>query len=204
MEKVQMTNFQSNVYDDILSSYARKKKQAATSAAIANASDTSKNFALQPEMKNRGDIVPLDGTKDQVNFTEVTSFFDDIVHDPANSAHRAPIRNITASEARHLFTALRKAANHPLLLRVRYQDEKVMEKIAMTAYAEGRFGRQCDYRRVRDEIDKFSDFDIHQLCLEYPESLGQFQLDADVLYDSKKMQKLRELLPFLVVRESNI
>ena len=110
------------------------------------------------------------------------------------------VRELSNSEAAHLFTALRKAANHPLLLRVRYQDEEVMSKIAGIAYSRGRFGNQCDYQRVRDEIDNFSDFDLHQLCLEYPETLGHLQLDAEVLYDSQKMQKLKTMLPQLVVR----
>ena len=110
------------------------------------------------------------------------------------------VRELSNSEAAHLFTALRKAANHPLLLRVRYQDEEVMSKIAGIAYSRGRFGNQCDYQRVRDEIDNFSDFDLHQLCLEYPETLGHLQLDAEVLYDSQKMQKLKTMLPKLVVR----
>ena len=196
-----MTEYQSNVYDDILSSYAEKKKLAALNAAIATASEKFKIHVVRSGRKSGTKTLSIDENENQVIIPEVVDFFDDIVHEPPTDASKAPIREISASEARHLFTALRKAANHPLLLRVRYRDEIIMDKIAMTAYTEGRFGRQCDYKRVREEIDKFSDFDIHQLCLEYPESLGRFQLDADVLYDSKKMQKLRELLPFLVVQK---
>lgn len=43
------------------------------------------------------------------------------------------VRELSASEAKHLFTALRKAANHPLLLRIRYQDPVVMKKIAQVS-----------------------------------------------------------------------
>ena len=197
-----MTDFQSNVYDDILSSYAERKKLAAINAAIAKESDGFRSVAQILETECGGKSVPLEESVNKVKIPEVTNFFDDILQSPPSDTQKAPTREISASEARHLFTALRKAANHPLLLRVRYRDEKVLDKIAVTAHAEGRFGRQCDYRRVREEIDKFSDFDIHQLCLEYPESLGQYQLDADVLYDSKKMQKLRELLPYFVVRKT--
>ena len=197
-----MTNFQSNVYDDILSSYTERKKLAAINAAIAKDSDGFRSVAQIFGSEYGGESVPLEESVNQLKIPEVAIFSDDIPQSPPSVAQKAPIREISACEARHLFTALRKAANHPLLLRVRYRDEKVMDKIAVTAHAEGRFGRQCDYRRVRAEIDKFSDFDIHQLCLEYPESLGQYQLDADVLYDSKKMQKLRELLPYFVVRKT--
>lgn len=65
------------------------------------------------------------------------------------------------------------------------------------AYHQGHFGDQCDLKRVRDEIESMSDFDIHLLCLEYPESLAGYELDASVLYDSPKMHHLRDLLPQL-------
>jgi SNF2 family DNA or RNA helicase len=109
------------------------------------------------------------------------------------------MHSLSASEASNLFTALRKAANHPLLLRVRYRDAKTLEKIAMITHSMGHFGNQCDYQRVRDEIDNMSDFDIHQLCLEY-EALRSLQLDESALYDSPKMVLLRALLPQLQVR----
>jgi SNF2 family DNA or RNA helicase len=108
------------------------------------------------------------------------------------------MHSLSASEASNLFTALRKAANHPLLLRVRYRDAKTLEKIAMITHSMGHFGNQCDYQRVRDEIDNMSDFDIHQLCLEY-EALRSLQLDESALYDSPKMVLLRTLLPQLQV-----
>lgn len=111
------------------------------------------------------------------------------------------LREISASEAKHLFTALRKAANHPLLLRVRYQDDGVMDKIARVAHTRGYFGTQCDLVRVKEELESnFSDFDIHQLCSEYPQYLGDLMLSEDVLYDSPKMMKLREMVPPLLVR----
>ena len=43
-----------------------------------------------------------------------------------------------------------------------------------------------------------SDFDLHQLCLEY-EALHSLQLDASALYDSPKMRLLQTLLPQLQV-----
>ena len=111
---------------------------------------------------------------------------------------------LSATEAKHLFTTLRKAANHPLLLRVRYKDEAKMKKIADIAYSVAHFGTFADYKRVRDELDKFSDYDLHQLCVEYPDSLGHLQLPPEALYDSQKMQKLREMLPALAAEGHRI
>lgn len=103
------------------------------------------------------------------------------------------------SDINNLFTALRKAANHPLLLRVHYTEDETIDMVARVALANGHFGDQAGYDRVRAEICTFSDFDIHHLCLEYPSTLGHLQLKSEVLYDSVKMTVLKELLPSLVV-----
>lgn len=109
------------------------------------------------------------------------------------------MKGISASEAKHLFTALRKAANHPLLLRVRYNDNATIEKIASIAHAREHFGNQCDLSRVKQEIySSFSDFDIHQLCAEYGGPLASLELQEDALFDSPKMVALKELLPTLI------
>jgi len=105
---------------------------------------------------------------------------------------------MSSSEAKHLFTTLRKAANHPLLLRIRYSDTVVLDRIAQVAHNHGHFGQQCDVARVRQELDGFSDFDLHQLCAEYPKYLSSYTLPAEVLYDSPKMVQLKEMLPKLI------
>jgi SWI/SNF-related matrix-associated actin-dependent regulator 1 of chromatin subfamily A len=103
-----------------------------------------------------------------------------------------------ASEQNNIFTALRKVANHPLLLRVYYTDTVELDKIASVTLASGHFGDHCDYSKVRAEIDKMSDFEIHCLCLEH-NSLKSLTLDSEVLFDSPKMVALRAMLPQLVV-----
>jgi len=107
------------------------------------------------------------------------------------------LKNLSSTDAKHLFTALRKAANHPLLLRIHYQDETIFNKIANIVYDEGYFGFKVDFARAKAELETFSDFDIHQLCLQYEYQLGKYALDASVLYDSPKMEELRTLLPKL-------
>lgn len=109
------------------------------------------------------------------------------------------LKKMKTSDINNLFTALRKAANHPLMLRVHFSDEKVIDLLARVALGNSHFGEQADYAKVRAEIESFSDFDINRLCLDYPSSLGHLQLPANVLYDSVKMQFLKEKLPELVV-----
>lgn len=207
-----MTEFQTQVYDNILTGHVRRKEKMKLKAALAVAEEDLVNGSTKAKKKGKGNGNVLVNNDPSLEVGSSTSVVGSVAAtvipgdcqkekgEKGESDSEKVVRELSNSEAAHLFTALRKAANHPLLLRVRYQDEEVMSKIAGTAYSRGRFGNQCDYQRVRDEIDNFSDFDLHQLCLEYPETLGHLQLDAEVLYDSQKMQKLKTMLPKLVVR----
>ena len=84
----------------------------------------------------------------------------------------APLRELSASEANNLFTALRKAANHVLLLRIRYAAPALLDRIALIAYQREHFGTQCDMKMVLNELQTFSDFDLNQLCTQYETQLG--------------------------------
>jgi hypothetical protein len=86
------------------------------------------------------------------------------------------------------------------MLRVLFQSPAILDEIATVAHCSGHFGNQCDYKRARDEVERLSDFDLHQICLEYP-SLEKFSLDREALYNSPKMTLLQELLPKLVVSD---
>jgi hypothetical protein len=49
----------------------------------------------------------------------------------------------STKEANNVFSALRKAANHPLLLREHFNDPQKMELMANRLYASGYFGDTC-------------------------------------------------------------
>lgn len=131
-------------------------------------------------------------------------------------------------EARNVFHDFRKAANHPLLLR-RFYDEEKLPAIAGILQAAGHFGESCDQGMVQRELETMNDFDLDQLCHEYRKRLEKFTLDPDTLFQvqqhasdalptdtptptdlcarlgpvwwrvqSCKFQKLRELLPQLL------
>ena len=102
----------------------------------------------------------------------------------------------TTSEARNIFTQLRKAANHPLLLRYKFDDAEVMLRVAKKLTACGHFGKSATLEMVEKEIATYSDYDLHQVCCTYP-SLSDLCLDQDTLFSSAKMAALRELLPRL-------
>lgn len=110
-----------------------------------------------------------------------------------------PKLRISTSEASNIFTDLRKASNHPLLLRTHFSSSEVMNHMAAVCCTVEHFGDQCDQSRVLQELSKLSDFDLNYLCLEYPSFLGKYQLPSSVLYDSPKLLQLKTLLPKLIV-----
>ena len=106
-------------------------------------------------------------------------------------------KQLSATDAKHLFTALRKAANHPLLLRVRFKKADDLDLIAKVACINQHFGASATLDRIREELELMSDLDLHYLCSEYRD-LQHLTLGSEVLYDSPKMRHLKKILPELL------
>lgn len=121
----------------------------------------------------------------------------------AAGASRRSNRAVPSQTAASHFAELRKAANHPLLLRSHYTDAMI-EQIARAAHAAHVYGEQASLAQVRAELSSASDFRLHTVCAELAESsqvrLGGLQglmLPNEVIVDSAKMRELRRLLPEL-------
>jgi SWI/SNF-related matrix-associated actin-dependent regulator 1 of chromatin subfamily A len=82
---------------------------------------------------------------------------------------------------------------------IEIKHEEDLNQIAKVALANGYFGDQCDLKRVRAELDTYSDFDLHQLCLQFSDYLRHLELPLEALFDSPKMCLLKQLLPRLIV-----
>lgn len=205
VHKLSMTPRQQLIYDNVISTYAQQKlrrngkdinlSEVAQACANAVVDLTAPSPAPAPDTpsKHLGHLAH----SQTVDLTEE----DDVVIAESSVSvmldHDDVMQTLTATEAKHLFTALRKAANHPLLLRIYYQDEAMLKEIAKVAHTHEHFGNQCNMERVLNEIKSFSDFDLHQLCVQYPAYLQKYELSAEALYDSPKMVYLREQLPLL-------
>ena len=74
-----------------------------------------------------------------------------------------------------LFSDLRKAANHPCLLRSFYTDKNDLEHIARQSAAARYFGPDATLPKVREEIATYSDLQLHEICSEV-ESLEHLML----------------------------
>ncbi|OWZ19592.1 ATP-dependent helicase [Phytophthora megakarya] len=101
--------------------------------------------------------------------------------------------------ATSIFTQLRKAANHPVLLRRHFVSDEVLETLSRCLHRAEAFGNQCSMSRVRQELESYSDFELHDLCVQYEaiDELRQLQLPMETLLASAKFDYLRTLLPKL-------
>jgi SWI/SNF-related matrix-associated actin-dependent regulator 1 of chromatin subfamily A len=206
--KVAMVPSQKGIYEQILRGYAKRKENK----KIKDEQEKKAMRHLEGVVKGKKSAAIVDLTTDAMDLEngvvliEGTSSIDLVSDSEAGKGSNALstkevnsiVRDLSASEARHLFTALRKAANHPLLLRYRYTDQKQLDKIAEVTYYKGHFGHQCDLQRVKSEIELFSDYDLHQICMEYSENLGDFILPLEALFDSPKMVYLSTMIPTLL------
>jgi SWI/SNF-related matrix-associated actin-dependent regulator 1 of chromatin subfamily A len=145
------------------------------------------------------ELVPLDDTTKAV--------YDSLLASHLQQKQESSTCSDTYSVKQHLFTDLRKAANHPLLLRRRHTSEEDITHMAKYFYMFGYFGGDatCSDKHVRAELEKFSDLDIHlvshQLIDENPtreKLLSRFLLSENDLFASPKFARLAQLVPDLV------
>jgi len=107
-----------------------------------------------------------------------------------------------ARQQQHLFTALRKAANHPLLLKLDKYPDTARNRVAEECYSSGFFGQQADMTQVTRELETYDDFSMHCVCSEDSmPALRDLCLAPEALYESAKFQELRTLLPDLVRKQ---
>jgi len=145
---------------------------------------------IMPPKKREIELVPMESSAR-------------IIYDNILSSHLKARQNNAAAQ-QHLFTSLRKAANHPLLLRTRHIAEKEKHDLATLLMNYGYFGNDASLTLtlVKEELDKFSDYDIHCACEEMisensarRQFLGKYTLLQDDLFSSSKFVRLRQLLP---------
>ncbi|GKY99931.1 hypothetical protein MPSEU_000946700 [Mayamaea pseudoterrestris] len=127
------------------------------------------------------------------------------VYDSIISNHLAAKKNGNFKDAStHLFTQLRKAAHHPLLIRSRHKAPEEKQKLAQLFHTYQAF-QGGTVEQVAAELEKFNDFDIHHTALDLVEqnncrreTLEPYILREDDLFCSTKFVRLRALLPELI------
>ncbi|KAI1278725.1 putative actin-dependent regulator protein [Halotydeus destructor] len=97
---------------------------------------------------------------------------------------------------------LRKAANHPLLLRTLYTDAK-LRKLSKLILKEPEYATDGNSQYIFEDMQLHSDFDMHTLCCKYP-SLSEHKLSDELLVQSGKFEVLDELLPSLKEKKERV
>jgi SWI/SNF-related matrix-associated actin-dependent regulator of chromatin subfamily A containing DEAD/H box 1 len=119
----------------------------------------------------------------------------------------------TASDRFHLFTTLRKVANHPLLLRNRYTSDEDIHHLAYHLRMYGYFGQaeSCTLELVKREVRTMSDFHIHHAALDVIDEhksrrkeMERYILSESDLFSSPKLDTLRTRIPELVEKGHRI
>ncbi|KAJ3223206.1 ATP-dependent helicase smarcad1 [Clydaea vesicula] len=94
---------------------------------------------------------------------------------------------------------MRKAANHPLLMREIYNEE-ILRKIAKAIMKEPEY-LDANEEYIFEDLCVMSDFEIHQLCTKFSYTLKKFQLKSDSFLESGKVLQLKNLLPMLISKD---
>lgn len=95
------------------------------------------------------------------------------------------------SDSTGMLMKLRRASNHPLLLRHYYDEEKLTAMAHLML--EEPTHRDADPHLIFEDMEVMSDFELHTLCEKY-ESVKRYKLDDDKILDSGKFQKLDSIL----------
>lgn len=97
---------------------------------------------------------------------------------------------------------LRKAANHPLLLRTFYDDDKLkrMAKIICKQASH----RQSTVECVVQDMEIMSDFELNNLCSEFGECLEEFRVPDSLVLDSGKFKHLETLIAQHIEKQHRI
>jgi len=112
----------------------------------------------------------------------------------------------------HIFTEMRKAANHPLLLRKHYKDN-LIDEIAKLVIQSPEMSIECrdPQEKAKEMLKGMSDFQIHNMCLqegEHVAKLNEYLLTSERflvnLTQSAKFDFLKEKLPELIKEDHRI
>lgn len=142
--------------------------------------------------------------------------FDDATrhtYDSIIAKHLQSKEDNSQSSSSHIFTSLRKAANHALLLRSRHTSPEAIEHLSDKLFTFGYFGKDatCTQSLVRKELEKFSDYDLHcaaaALIDENPRrsvDLDRYLLQEDDLYCSPKFTRMKVSVSRITVPKGSL
>ena len=146
-----------------------------------------KQDVLHELVKKEVKVLTLDLTEGQ------QTVYKDIIH---RHVQQKEAHGLNKKIIQNIFFDLRKAANHPLLVRTSRFTDTDVEDISVKLLHAGHYGSQCSLAQVRKEVSEYSDFKLHEVCSEY-KGLHKYALNQDDICASAKLRYLQTLLPQL-------
>ncbi|XP_056013599.1 SWI/SNF-related matrix-associated actin-dependent regulator of chromatin subfamily A containing DEAD/H box 1-like isoform X2 [Ostrea edulis] len=99
-----------------------------------------------------------------------------------------------SNDGASMLMQLRKASNHPLLLRNHYTDDIVRKMAKQLTKEPSHRERGALTEFIYEDMAMLNDYDIMKLCDQYKKYLGSYKLDNDVITESGKFQELEKLM----------
>lgn len=101
-------------------------------------------------------------------------------------------KKLPKNELKNMFVELRKIANHPLLRRERFSNDKLL-KMARILKRSPSFC-ESNEKYLYEDLEVMTDFELNRFCNEH-KCVSKFKFDDSVIAESGKFKKLDELLP---------
>ncbi|KAJ3020661.1 UNVERIFIED_CONTAM: hypothetical protein HDU68_010066 [Siphonaria sp. JEL0065] len=112
----------------------------------------------------------------------------------------APPKKVTGDNT-NVLMQLRKAANHPLLFRRIYDNDKLKVMAREIMREEQYMEANIDY--IREDMEYMSDFQLHKLCLNF-RSIQHHALTNEEWMDSGKVEWLKTTLPEMIEKGDRV
>nr|XP_033814110.1 SWI/SNF-related matrix-associated actin-dependent regulator of chromatin subfamily A containing DEAD/H box 1 isoform X2 [Geotrypetes seraphini] len=156
---------------------------------IAHAKQIMKPFILR---RVKSEVLKqLPPKQDHIEFCPMTDKQDQLYADLYNKFKKSISSSDKSTELCNVMMQLRKMANHPLLHRQYYTEEKlrIMSKHMLKEPT------HCDANPdlIFEDMSFMTDFELHRLCQEFT-SINSFKLDMDLILHSGKFCTLERLL----------
>ncbi|KAI8602308.1 SNF2 family N-terminal domain-containing protein, partial [Dissophora ornata] len=147
--------------------------------------------SLQDSVEDIPDVIELDSMDPQAKSRAAKK---------GNTKKAAAASKRSANEFANILMQLRKAADHPMLFRELYTDDK-LKTMAKAITNEPEF---CDsnIKFVEEDMSVMTDFELHRLCKQY-KSVNRFALPGDPWMHAGKVQELERLLPKLINKDKS-
>ncbi|XP_022700088.1 SWI/SNF-related matrix-associated actin-dependent regulator of chromatin subfamily A containing DEAD/H box 1 homolog isoform X1 [Varroa jacobsoni] len=97
---------------------------------------------------------------------------------------------------------LRKAANHPLLLRTHYSDNRLRQMAKIICKQPSH--KESTVSLVFEDMQVMSDFQLHSLCLQFGNCLKEYLLPDETITNSGKFKYLQEFIPSQLKQNNRI